>query len=98
MLKWADFPALVELQSSTFEDLLNHGVLGSSFALEIKKAEMATNNLLTLVRVSDLKSREKIVETLRDFVEDARRSVRDLQKFNAKVGGAVDGYGSYFGL
>jgi hypothetical protein len=89
--KWADYPKLVDVQSATFEQLLDESVGGSGLALEIKKAEMATTDLSTLVRVSNLKSRDLIAESLTEFVEDAKKTGRGLQKLSSKVGGAVDG-------
>jgi hypothetical protein len=59
--------------------------------LEIKKAEMATTDLVTLVRVSDLKSRDMLADLLARFVDDAKKTGRGLQKLSSKVGGAVDG-------
>ena len=90
--QWADYPRLIDVQSATFEQLLDESVGGSGLALEIKKAEMATVDLGTLVRVSNLKSRDMIAESLTEFVEDAKKTGRGLQKLSSKVGGAVDGY------
>lgn len=87
----ADYPSLIQLQSATFEELLDESVGGAGLALEIKKAEMATSDLTTLVRVSGLTTKDTIAETLEVFVEGARRTSRGLQRFSAKVGGAVDG-------
>lgn len=89
--RWADYPKLVDVQSATFEQLLDESVGGSGLALEIKKAEMATVDLGTLVRVSNLKSRDMIAESLAEFVEDAKKTGKGLQKLSSKVGGAVDG-------
>lgn len=85
-----DYPALVKIQSASFEHLLDESVGGAGLALEIKKAEMATSDLITLVRVSSLTSKDRIAETLDVFVESARHTARGLQRFSAKVGGAVD--------
>ncbi|KAJ7455294.1 hypothetical protein B0H11DRAFT_2176198 [Mycena galericulata] len=89
--KWADYPTLVDVQSATLEQLLDESTSGSSLALKIKKAEMATTDLVTLVRVSDLKTRDMLGDALRQFVDDARVTGRALNKLNSKVGGAVDG-------
>ncbi|KAF7328965.1 hypothetical protein MVEN_02526500 [Mycena venus] len=89
--KWADYPTLVDVQSATIEQLLDESSSGSVLALKIKKAEMATTDLVTLVRVSDLKSRDTLGDALRQFVDDARVTGRALNKLNAKVAGAVDG-------
>ncbi|KAK7032304.1 hypothetical protein VNI00_013263 [Paramarasmius palmivorus] len=88
--KWADYQRLTEAQSKTFEQLLDSSVGGSSLSLEIKKAEMATSDLVTRLRYSKLTSRELIAETLVTFVNDARATGRGLQRFGSKVGGAVD--------
>ena len=67
--QWADYPRLVEIQSSSFEQLLGGSVGGSALSLEIKKAEMATKDLITVVKLSDLKSRERLAASLFEFVE-----------------------------
>ncbi|KAJ3996835.1 hypothetical protein F5050DRAFT_1807353 [Lentinula boryana] len=88
--QWADYPSLMNAQSLTFEQLLDDSVGGSGLALDIKKAEMATSDLATLVKFSKLTSKELLAETLSGFVEDARRTGRGLQRLGSKVGGAVD--------
>jgi hypothetical protein len=90
--RWADFPSLLNVESKTLESLLDEMVEGPGLALEIKKAEMATSDLATLVRVSDLKSREFLANSLSEFVKDARKVGRGLTRFSSKVGGTVDGY------
>ncbi|ESK95361.1 hypothetical protein Moror_3886 [Moniliophthora roreri MCA 2997] len=88
--KRAEFQMLADAQSKTFEQLLDSSVGGSSLSLEIKKAEMATSDLVTLLRFSKLTSRELIAETLVIFLNDARATGRGLQRLGSKVGGAVD--------
>ncbi|KII85087.1 hypothetical protein PLICRDRAFT_57020 [Plicaturopsis crispa FD-325 SS-3] len=88
--RWADYPALVEVQSKTFEQLLDDTAGGNGLALDIKKAEMATTDLATVIRVSDLTSKDLIADTLAEFVEDAKRTGAGLQKLSSKIGGAVD--------
>ncbi|KAI0254994.1 hypothetical protein BJV78DRAFT_1120256 [Lactifluus subvellereus] len=88
--QWADFPRLLNLESGTFEALLDETVKGPGLALEMKKAEVATRDLATLVRISNLKSREVLADSLSDFVKDARKVGRGLIRFNSRVGGAVD--------
>ncbi|EIN09879.1 hypothetical protein PUNSTDRAFT_65969, partial [Punctularia strigosozonata HHB-11173 SS5] len=89
-VQYADYPRMIEMQSRTLEQLLDEKAGGSSLALEIKKAEMATTDLITLVKFSELQSKELIAETLTSFVEDARKTGDDLQRLGAKVGGTVD--------
>jgi hypothetical protein len=90
--QWADFPSLLNVESNTFESLLDETVKGPGLALEIKKAEMATSDLATLVRVSNLNSREILSDSLSEFVKDARKVGRGLTRFSSKVGGTVDKY------
>ncbi|KAF8628022.1 hypothetical protein AX15_004139 [Amanita polypyramis BW_CC] len=81
---------LIQVQTKTFDQLLDESAGGSSLSLEVKKAEMATADLVTLVRHSDLRTRDILASSLKEFVEDARKTGRGLQKMSAKVAGAVD--------
>ena len=80
------------MESKSLGALLDETVEGPGLALEIKKAEMATSDLATRVRVSNLKSRQMLADSLSDFVKDARKASRGLTRFSSKVGGAVDTY------
>ncbi|EMD36725.1 hypothetical protein CERSUDRAFT_65537 [Gelatoporia subvermispora B] len=77
--EWADYPKLIDIQTATFEQLLDES-----------KAEVATRDLTTLVRVSALTSKERLANLLAEFVQDAKHTGRGLQRLNAKIGGAVD--------
>lgn len=90
--RWADYPKLAEMQGATFEQLLDESVRGSGLSLEIKKAEMATKDLIVLVKNSGLKGRNVLAEHLERFVEETQKTGRGLQRFNARVNGAVDRY------
>jgi hypothetical protein len=85
---WADFSKLADIQVNAFEHILDMGT--SSLSLDVKKAEMATSDLTTLVKVSDLKCRDFLAAHLSHFVRKAKSSGRGLQKLNAKVNGAVE--------
>ena len=86
----ADYPRLVEIQTSSFEQLLDGSVGGPALSLDIKKAEMATRDLITLVKFSGLKSREHLAQSLADFVLDAKKAGKGLAKLTAGINGAVD--------
>lgn len=88
--KHADYPAMIEIQSKTFDQLLDESVTSTGLALEIKKAQLATSDLVTLVKVSKLTSKDILATSLSDFVDDARKTARDLQRLGAKISGAVD--------
>ena len=89
---WADFPSLMKVENKTFESLIDETVEGAGLALEIEMVEMATSDLATLVRVSNMESREIFADALSAFEEDARKASRGLTRFSSKVGGAVDKY------
>ncbi|KAH8990221.1 hypothetical protein EDB92DRAFT_1864947 [Lactarius akahatsu] len=89
VLRRADVPRLLDVESKILEPLLEETAEGSGLALEIQKAEIATSDLVTLVRVSDLNGRDVLVDSLSDFVKDARRVGRGLTRFSSQVD-AVD--------
>ncbi|KAH7927943.1 hypothetical protein BV22DRAFT_1031279 [Leucogyrophana mollusca] len=89
-LKWADFPELMKVQSSTFERLLDESTSGSGLSLEVRKAGIVTTDLTVLVRGSRLKSNDILGDLLAKFSKDAKRVARGLTKLHSKVGGAVD--------
>lgn len=88
--RWADYPKLVEVQESRFEQLLDASAGNLGISLDIKRAEIATGDLITLVKVSDLKSRETLALHLEGFSSDAKRVGRSLQKLSSRIGGAID--------
>lgn len=88
----AGYSKLMDVQSTTFDQLLDQSVGGGELSMEIKKAEMATSDLVILVKYSELKSKSLIAKSLEDFVNDAKKTSRGLQKLNAKIGTAVDGF------
>ncbi|KAL4074885.1 hypothetical protein V8B97DRAFT_2005114 [Scleroderma yunnanense] len=85
-----DFPGLVKAQGSMFDKLVGESVGGSILSIEVLKAEMATRDLSTLVRHSNLNSRDSIADQLFTISVDAKKTARGLTKLNAKVAGAVD--------
>ena len=88
--RWADYPHLVDVESKTFEQLMDGVVGGSALSLEVKQAEMATADLAALVRISDLKAKDTLASSLLDFIDSAKKTGRGLQRLSSKVGGAVD--------
>ncbi|KIJ62860.1 hypothetical protein HYDPIDRAFT_93784 [Hydnomerulius pinastri MD-312] len=85
-----NFPGLVGLQESSFDQLMGESIGGSELSLEVLKAEMTTKDLSVLVRFSNLKSRDTLADLLHTFALDARKTGRGLSKLNARVAGAVD--------
>lgn len=86
----AEIATMVNRQSEMFEQLLESATGGSALSLEMKKAEMATKDLVVLVRISNLSCKDDLAPALSQFASDARATGRGLQKLAAKVGGAVN--------
>ena len=85
-----DFLALEKIQSASLGDLMTSSIEGSHLSLDIKLAQMATSDLIALVKISKLTTCNAIADALETFVEDAKATSRSLQKLKAKVNGAVD--------
>ena len=88
--RWADYPKMVDLQSKTFEQLMEESIGGSALSLEVKKAEMAITDLVSFVHLSKLKAKDTLASSLMGFVLDAKKAGRGLQKLSSKIGGTVD--------
>ncbi|TDL15317.1 hypothetical protein BD410DRAFT_732886 [Rickenella mellea] len=87
---YADFPEMMGIQSRTFEHLLDESIGGSSLAIEIKNAEMSMRELVSLVKISDLTSKDLLASSMSEFVKDAKRTGVGLQDLTAKIHGSVD--------
>ena len=81
---------MVDLQSNTFQQLMDDSIGGSALSLEVKKAEMAVTDLAIAVRLSNLKAKDSLAGFLIEFVQDARKAGRGLHQLGSKIGGAVD--------
>ncbi|KAE9383093.1 hypothetical protein BT96DRAFT_789435, partial [Gymnopus androsaceus JB14] len=75
--KWADYPSLISAQTRTFEQILDDAVGGSVISMKLKKAELAMSDVIILVKLSDIASRDHLAG-------------RGLQRLGSKVSGAVD--------
>ncbi|KAH9944839.1 hypothetical protein B0H21DRAFT_862196 [Amylocystis lapponica] len=85
-----DFQRLMNVQGATFGQLLDESAGVKGLSLGMKKAEMATRDLIIVVRNSELRSRDMLVESLGEFVQDGQKAGKDLAKFTAMMNGAVD--------
>ena len=88
--QWADYPKMIDLQSKTFEQLMDESIGGSALTIEVKRAEMAITDLVSFVRLSKLKAKDTLARSLIEFVQDAKKTGRGLQRLSSKIGGAVD--------
>ena len=81
---------MVELQTKTFEQILEDTVGSTNTAIDIKKAELATRDLITLVKISQLSAKDILVAALTDFIDDSRETADALHSLNAKADSSLD--------
>ncbi|GKU00528.1 hypothetical protein FLAG1_02705 [Fusarium langsethiae] len=84
-----EFDDLMSVQSK-FEQVLEKSSDGVSLPFEMKRSETAIRDLRSLVRHSDLQARDELLFEFDGYVDTARQTAADLQKFNTHVGSAVD--------
>jgi len=72
------------------EQLMEKSVGYSAFSLEIKKTGFATEDLVILVQIGNLKAKILLVTSLIEFLDDAKKTDTRLHRFSSKV--AVDRY------
>jgi hypothetical protein len=89
-VRWADYPQLVYLQTRTFDQLLDESVDYKRLAREAKEVEMASDDLVTLVRASDLGGKAQIAKRLDQVVDYVGKSGCSLHSLGARIQGAVD--------
>ncbi|KAF5006490.1 hypothetical protein FDECE_7139 [Fusarium decemcellulare] len=84
-----EFDDLMSVQSK-FEQVLEKSADGVSLPFEMKRSETALRDLRTLIRHSELQARDELLLEFDGYIETARQTTEDLQKFNTRVGSAVD--------
>lgn len=84
-----EFDDLMSVQSQ-FEQVLEKSADGVSLPFEMKRSETAIRDLRSLVRHSDLQARDELLFEFDGYIDTARSTASDLQKFNTHVGSAVD--------
>ncbi|WYZ44281.1 hypothetical protein EsH8_VII_000717 [Colletotrichum jinshuiense] len=84
-----EFDDLMSVQSQ-FEQVLERSADGVSLPMEMKRSESSIRDLRTMVRYSELPQRDELVYEFNEYIDTARLTAADLQKFNVHVGSAVD--------
>jgi hypothetical protein len=84
-----EFDSLMNIQDQ-FEEVLEKSAQGVSLPMEMKRSEASVRDLRTMVRYSNLESKEELVLEFEGYIDAARTASNDLQKFNTHVGSAVD--------
>ncbi|CAE6469481.1 hypothetical protein ACGC1H_003569 [Rhizoctonia solani] len=84
-----DFVSLIQLQSRLGQ-VMDDTAHSSKVAVDIKDSEMSLRDLRTLVTHSALSNKDVLGRDLKRFVQDAKATSENLQKFGSRVWGAVD--------
>ncbi|KAH9923212.1 uncharacterized protein B0H18DRAFT_1212281 [Fomitopsis serialis] len=84
-----DLDKLVGLHGK-FEDVMTTNVGTDMIQLKLKQSEIATRNLVILVRNSDLRSRDALAEALLQFLDDAKKAGEGLIRLTKGIDGAVN--------
>ncbi|KAI0710513.1 hypothetical protein C8Q76DRAFT_596142, partial [Earliella scabrosa] len=94
-LQRADFPRLVKLQETVFDQLMEGSTSGAGLSLNVKHAELAIGDLVAIVRSSNVTVREKLADELAEFATEARIAGRSLQALSSTMQGTVDSIMSF---
>jgi hypothetical protein len=89
---FANFAGLMDVQRDSLEILLEESVGMSVTGWEIKKSEIATSDLIVLVKLSKLKCRLILADALEDFLRKARRASDNLKRLDSRVSFLIDRY------
>jgi hypothetical protein len=85
---WADFRGLLDIEDKLLGRLLDERFDGFKFPLDMREAEMAIEDLRTLMRVSELD--EKLGNSLVEFLKNARSLRKSLVRFYSGVRDTLD--------
>ncbi|KAI1413204.1 hypothetical protein F5Y13DRAFT_161785 [Hypoxylon sp. FL1857] len=84
-----EFDELMHVQDQ-FEKVLEDTAQGVSLPMDMKRSEASVRDLRTMVKYSELPTRNELVHEFDNYIEVVRISANDLQMFNTHVGSAVD--------
>lgn len=84
-----DFTNLMQIQSG-FESVLDKSAYGLSMPLELKRSEIATRSLRSLLKENEIAAREDFIMELNAYIEKVGQTGGNLQTFYIHVGSTVD--------
>ncbi|KAK0733564.1 hypothetical protein B0T26DRAFT_736478 [Lasiosphaeria miniovina] len=84
-----EFDDLMHVQDR-LEEAIEKSVQRASIPIEMKRSEAAIRDLRTLVKYSNLQSRNELTLEFDGLIDTVRATSRALQKFNSRVGSTVD--------
>ncbi|KAI8068190.1 uncharacterized protein B0P05DRAFT_514512 [Gilbertella persicaria] len=89
-----DFSHFVKLQESLYDGMLQSSA-DSISAIELKQVELATRDLQTMIKYSNLQSHQLLDDKLGDYIARSRRFGRDIQSLQAQTKGVIDNLITY---
>ncbi|OJT09924.1 hypothetical protein TRAPUB_13591 [Trametes pubescens] len=90
-----DFPHLMSIQHRALDEFVGQSLTGSELALDIKHAQLTVQDLVVMVKESNLTIKGPLSDTLAGFVLDAKDTSRGLQRLSSKILGAIDSITSF---
>lgn len=84
-----DFTNLMQVQSG-FESVLDKSAYGLSMPLDLKRSEMATRSLRSLLKENEVATREDFIMELNAYIAKVGQVGGNLQTFYIHVGSTVD--------
>ncbi|KAL6876709.1 hypothetical protein J3F83DRAFT_415653 [Trichoderma novae-zelandiae] len=84
-----DFTSLMEVQAG-FESVLEETTHGLAMPRQLKKSEMTTRNLRSLLKKSEDAGGEDLMLELNGYIDKVGRAAADMQTFHIHIGSTVD--------
>jgi hypothetical protein len=83
------FDSLMDVQEQLGQ-VVEKSVQGVPLPIEMKRSETSIRDLRTLVRYSTVQNKEELILELDGFIDTIGTVSKDLQRFNARTGSAID--------
>jgi hypothetical protein len=80
-----DLDTLVSLQTNAFDELREIATQGNDLALDIRRVELFSKNLVVVVEHSTLETRQPMAKAMRAFLANAQECGDGLQRFSAAI-------------
>ncbi|KAI9068784.1 hypothetical protein FKP32DRAFT_1671935 [Trametes sanguinea] len=91
----AALSGLTRVQGLSLDEFPGPSARGAALFSDIMTAELAVKDLVVAVKVSDMASKDMLVEALAGFIIDANDVGRSLQHLSAKLKGTFDSIGAF---
>ncbi|KAK0184234.1 hypothetical protein F5146DRAFT_903922, partial [Armillaria mellea] len=86
-----EYPTLIQAQTNVMAKLLDVSVRGSAYSWDIRKMQMAVNDLVTIAHHSNLNYCNLVSESLLKLAHSTRSTSIGLQRLGSETQHVVDG-------